>query len=108
MDRRYKQARTYAGTRAQSGSSDRQEALTRARLARARVSARSAQGGGNESGPKSIDPFAAVGILRARASERIEGNRLFEEEGSGVYGSRPALEDARRQGDPLEGLLGGY
>ena len=108
MDRRYKQARTYSGARASSGSSDRQEALTRARLARARVSARSAQGGGNESGPKSIDHFAAVGILRARASERAEGNRLFEEEGSGVYGSRPALEDARRQEDPLEGLLGGY
>ena len=94
MDRRYRQA---AGASPSGGA--RREALVRARLARARVGARSARAGGNEQGPKSIDPHAAVDILRARSAQVAEGNQVFQEEGSGSYGAGRALEEARRQGE---------
>lgn len=78
----------------------------RAKLARARVRARSANATGNEGGPKSASGFAAPDIIRARAQERQERNRVFEQEGSGVYGARPAMDAARRQQqDPEEQLL---
>lgn len=102
MDRRYRQT---AGA-SRSGSA-RQEALVRAKMARARMDARSARGGGYESGPKSIDPYAAVDILRARSALAGERDRVFQEEGSGVYGARPAIEQARRQGEDPLGLLPG-
>ncbi len=101
MDRRYRQA---AG--ASSSGSARREALVRARLAQARVGARSARSGGNERGPKSIDPYAAVEILRARSAQAAEGNQVFQDEGSGIYGVGRALEEARRQDeDERYGLL---
>jgi hypothetical protein len=101
VDRRYRQT---AGA-SRSGSA-RQEALVRAKLARARLSARST-GPGNESGPKSIDPYAAVDILRARSAQKADRNRVFQEEGSGVYGAAPALDDARRQDEEYQPLLPG-
>jgi len=101
VDRRYRQA---AG--ASSSSSARREALVRARLAQARIGARSARAGGNERGPKSIDPYAAVEILRARSAQTAEGNQVFQEEGSGTYGAGRSLEEARRQDeDERYGLL---
>lgn len=109
MDRRYSQARAYDGTRASKDGSRRQEALVRARLARARVRSRSLNAAGNEDGPKSAEGFAGADILRARALDRQERRRVFEEEGSGVYGARPAIEEARRRSPgPQEGLLGGW
>lgn len=108
MDRRYKEARAYDGTPASNRKARRQEAFARAKLARARVSARSAQGGGNEDGPKSIDPYAAVDILRARSSANAERGRIFQEEGSGVYGAQPAIDDARYREDEERDRLAGY
>jgi hypothetical protein len=105
LDRRYKQARAYDGTPASQGKSRRQEAFARAKLAQARVGARSARGGGNEEGPKSIDPYAAVEILRARAAEKAVAGRIFQEEGSGVYGAQPAVEDALRRDEDQYPLL---
>jgi len=102
MDRRYRQT---AGASRQSSA--RQEALVRARMAKARTDARSARGGGNESGPKSIDPYAAVEILRARSSLAGERDQIFQEEGSGAYGARPAFEQPRRQYEDPLGLLPG-
>jgi len=108
VDRRYRQSRTYDGTRANVTGSARREAYARAQLARGRVSARSARSGGNERGPKSIDPQAAISILRGRAAQVSDRNRVFQEEGSGVYGGAPALEDARRQEEEdFRGLLPG-
>jgi hypothetical protein len=103
MDRRYRQA---AG--ASRSASNQQQALVRARLARARMDARSARGGGNEQGPKSIDPYAAVSILRARSMQEADRERIFQEEGSGTYGAAPSLEEARRRGDQSGGLLPGF
>jgi hypothetical protein len=97
----------YDGTRASRSSGARSEAYARAQLARGRVRARSARGGGNERGPKSIDPLAAVEILRRRAAQAADSNRVFEAEGSGVYGSAPALAEARRQDEELAGFLPG-
>jgi hypothetical protein len=71
------------------------------------VGARSASSGGYEQGPKSIDPNAAVDILRARAMQRADRNQVFEQEGSGVYGAAPALEDVRRQDREYQGLMPG-
>jgi hypothetical protein len=107
VDRRYSQARGAGGTRASKAGSARREALTRAQIARGRVRARSARAGGNERGPKSIDPLAAVAILRGRAAQTAERNQVFQEEGSGVYGSAPALAEARRQDEELQGFLPG-
>jgi len=107
VDRRYSQARGVDGSRASKAGLAQREAFTRAQIARGRVGARSARGGGNERGPKSIDPFAAVAILRGRAAQQAEGNRVFQEEGSGVYGSAPALEEARRQDEDFQGFLPG-
>lgn len=100
MDRRYKQA---AG--ASAGPSARQSALARAKLARARVSARSARAGSGERGRQSVSE--AVDILRARSIQAAARNEVFQEEGSGVYGARPAIEQARRQEEDPLGLLPG-
>lgn len=102
MDRRYRQT---AG--ASDAGANRREALTRAKLAQARNIARSARSGGNERGPKSIDPMGAIPILRARSQASAERNQVFQEEGSGVYGATPSLRAARRMDDELPALLPG-
>lgn len=86
---------------------NRTEALVRAKLARARNIARSARGGGNERGPKSIDPLGAVAVLRARSQDSAERNQVFQEEGSGVYGAAPSLRAARRTDNEPPALLPG-
>jgi hypothetical protein len=109
VDRRYSQARAYDGTKASRSGSRRQEALVRARLAQARVRSRSLNAAGNEGGPKSAEGFGAADILRARAQERQEQRQVFEQEGSGVYGARPAMDEIRRRpSEAQEGLLGGW
>jgi hypothetical protein len=107
VDRRYSQARGAGGVRASDSGAKRREAYARARIARGRVNARAARTGGNERGPKSIDPYAAVNILRGRAALRAERDRVFREEGSGAYGSGPALAAARRQDEEQQDLLPG-
>lgn len=107
VDRRYSQTRGAGGVRASDSGSRRREAYARAQIARGRVNARAARSGGNEGGPKSIDPYAAVDILRGRAALRAERDQVFQEEGSGVYGSGPALAEARRQDEEQQDLLPG-
>lgn len=106
LDRRYRQGRAYDGTRASDGGNRRQEALVRARLAQARIRSRSLNAVGNEDGPKAAEGFAAADIVRARAAERQDRNQVFEQEGSGVYGARPAMDAVRRQDKEGEQLLG--
>lgn len=107
VDRRYSQARGAGGVRASDSGTRRSEAYARARIARGRIAARAARTGGNERGAKSIDPDAAVNILRGRAALRAERDQVFQEEGSGAYGSGPALAAARRQDEEQRDLLPG-
>jgi hypothetical protein len=104
MDRRYRE--TAGASRAASA---RSEALARAKLARARIDARSARGRGNEDGPKSADPFGGATAFRLRAAQEASRGQVFREEGSGVLGARPSLDEARRRDTPdgYRGLLPG-
>lgn len=105
MDRRYRQARAYDGTRASSRGQARQQALTRALMARSRFQSRFAGSRGYESGPKSIDPEAGLNAIRARQQEQSDRSQIFRDAGSGVYGAYQSLRDAKRLNDPQAGPL---
>lgn len=100
MDRRYRQARAYDGTRASSIGQSRRQALTRALIARSRFQFRSVGGRGYENGPKSIDPDAGLNAIRARQQEQADRSQIFRDAGSGVYGAYQSLRDAKRLSDP--------
>jgi len=99
MDRRYSQARG-----ASKASSRRSDAYARANLARARVGARSAGVVGRGPVNSSISERGDVNI--ARAVDRQDRSRIFDQEGSGVFGAGP--QGLQRRGSvelPREGLL---
>lgn len=104
MDRRYNENRG-----ASDSASRRSEALVRSRLASARVGMRSTTADdwrGSTSRAESIDNLARLNS--ARSSERLERNRRFDLEGSGVLGAKPALYDARREAKIGRGRLDLY
>jgi hypothetical protein len=107
MDRRYSQARGAGGVRAADAGRTRSRALARAQLARARVGARSIWSKARGRGSQSISN--AGDINRGRAAEREELGRVFEAEGSGVYGYKGWDRGEGRFGvdldDPRTGLL---
>jgi hypothetical protein len=99
MDRRYNQARG-----ASKANSNRSDAYARANLARARVSARSANAVGRGPVSSSISGRGDANI--ARAEERQDRRQIFEREGSGVYGAGPqGLQRPGWNRAPREGLL---
>ena len=99
MDRRYSQTRG-----ASRAGSNRSDAYTRANLARARVGMRSAVAGGRSLGSSSISGRGDVNI--ARAEDRRDRQRIFDEEGSGVFGAGPqGLQRPGWNQVPREGLL---
>lgn len=104
MDRRYRE--TAGASRAASA---RSEALARAMLARARIDARSARARGNQQGPQSADPFGGATAFRLRAAQESSRGQVFREQGSGVFGARQSLREARRRDEPdgYRGLLPG-
>jgi hypothetical protein len=103
MDRRYSQARGAGGVRASRGRTERSDALTRARMARARIDARSARAAGR-GGAQSISTGADVAV--SRAVSRAEGSQIFQDSGSGAYGYQ-GWKRPRSTGleDPRAGLL---
>lgn len=105
MDLRYSQNKG-ASTRPQL----RAEALTRAKLAQARVQGRSMRGEERYTSAMSGTNGYAMGALitGARAADRLEGDRQFLLEGSGVYGAAPSSEDARRDARLGRGKLDLY
>lgn len=94
MDRRYKQTEG-ASPRPQA----REEAFARAKLAQARMQARSLQGEGRYTGAESGSAGVGQGAMinSARAADRIESNQTFTEQGSGAFGADSSSTDARRE-----------
>ena len=76
MDRRYKQARFYNGTPATDRSVNKSDSLVRSYLARARQQNATDQSYGG-------------------STETPDRNKVFKEEGSGVYGARRAKYESR-------------
>ena len=100
MDRRYNQARFYNGTPATRRSTNRSDSLVRNYLARARKENSVAQSyGGSTGGRSSIDVNRGLDILRERASEQSERNKVFKEEGTGVYVARRVKYESRQLPD---------
>lgn len=100
MDRRYTQARFYNGTPATRRSANRSDSLVRSYLSRARKENSARQSyGGSTGGRSSIDVNRGLDILRERASEQSERNKVFKEEGSGIYGARRAKYESRQLPD---------
>jgi hypothetical protein len=99
MDRRYSQARG-----ASRSSSRRSDAYARANLARARIGVRSARAVGRNPASSSISGRGDANM--ARAAERQERSRIFDQEGSGVFGAGSQALQRREEIElPREGLL---
>lgn len=103
MDRRYKENKG-----ASSRPVKQQEALARARLARARVSMRSvtADDSSRPNGGQGERNLALAIRNQARGAERQERQQVFNEEGSGSYGGGISFADARRGAKIGEGRAG--
>ena len=101
MDRRYKQARFYNGTPATDRSVNKSDSLVRSYLAKARKQNATDQSyGGSTGGRSSIDDRYTSGRVSAyRAAETPDRNKVFSEEGSGVYGARRAKYESRQLPD---------
>ena len=100
MDRRYTQARFYNGTPATARGVNKSDSLVRSYLARARKENSTGQSyGGSTGGRSSIDANRGLEILRERSSEQSERNKVFKEEGSGIYGARRAKYESRQLPD---------
>ncbi len=98
MDRRYNQARFYNGTPATDRSVNKSDSLVRSYLAKARKQNASDQSyGGSTGGRSSIS--SAQSVAQQRASETPDRNKVFKEEGSGVYGARRAKYESRQLPD---------
>ena len=98
MDRRYKQARFYNGTPATDRSVNKSDSLVRSYLARARKQNATDQSyGGSTGGRSSIS--SAQSIAQQRGAETPDRNKVFNEEGSGVYGARRAKYDSMKLPD---------
>ena len=98
MDRRYKQARFYNGTPATDRSVNKSDSLVRSYLARARKQNATDQSyGGSTGGRSSIS--TAQSVAQQRAAETPDRNKVFKEEGSGVYGARRAKYESRQLPD---------
>ena len=90
MDRRYKQARFYNGTPATDRSVNKSDSLVRSYLARARKQNATDQSyGGSTGGRSSISTAQSV----------AHRNKVFKEEGSGVYGARRSKYESRQLPD---------
>ena len=100
MDRRYSQSRFYSGVPASNRSEARAHALVRHHMARARKAAAAAKNyGGSTGGTKSIDSNRGLNVLKQRGAEMAERNKIFEEEGTGVYGARAVFGESRNLPD---------
>ena len=101
MDRRYSQARFYNGTPATARSTNRSDSLVRNYLARARKENSVAQSyGGSTGGRSSIDSQYESGrISKYRAEDQPDRNKVFKEEGTGVYGARRVKYESRQLPD---------
>lgn len=108
LDLRYRETRGSGGVRASEGRQRRSEAYARAQLAQRRLQRRSELAYGYEDGPKNINPFAGIDISRARSQERSDRDQVFQQEGSGVYGARQSMNEARRGDEQQQGPLLGW
>lgn len=96
MDRRYKQARFYDGTRAIPGAKARSDALVRRYLEKARNDARADSSyGGSTGGVSSIDGNRGLEVMQERSRSIADTRQIFKEMGSGVYGARKSFSQAR-------------
>jgi hypothetical protein len=98
MDRRYNQSRFYNGTPATDRSINKSDSLVRSYLARARKQNASNQSyGGSVGGRSSIDnQYTSGRVSEYRAAETPDRNKVFKEEGIGVYGARRASNESRK------------
>jgi len=101
LDRRYKE-----NEGASNRSERRSNALSRARLRRARVGARSVTADDSGATGRGESNMALTIRNQARGQERRGSQQLFNEEGSGTYGAGISFEDARRGIKMGEGLIG--
>lgn len=101
MDRRYNQARFYNGTPATSRGSNRSESLVRDYLARARKQNSIDQSyGGSTGGRSSIDnQYESGRVSKYRSDDQPDRNKVFKEEGTGVYGARRVKYESRQLPD---------
>lgn len=96
MDRRYKQARFYDGTRAVPSKEARSDALVKRYLQRARNEARVGNSyGGSTGGVSSIDANRGLEVIQERNRSIAETREVFKELGSGAMGARKAFSQAR-------------
>lgn len=94
MDRRYREARFYNGTPAATGASERGERLVRSYLARARRQNATGQSyGGSTGGASSVGGGQAV--IAGRNVDIKDAREIFREEGTGSFGARASLAEAR-------------
>lgn len=94
MDRRYKESRFYNGTRASTGQSERGERLVRAYLASARSQNRAESDyGGSTGGAQSAG--GGLAVITGRNQDIKEAREVFRTEGSGSFGARATIAEAR-------------